>query len=87
MSLSARRIVLRPRVADDLERQVEYLDDQATPEVSDRYLASVNAAFDQLAQMPGMGAPREHLNRRLGGLRTGAKLRSCPTWQSRANMS
>ena len=69
MTESVRRIILRPRVAEDLEKQVEYLDNQASPEVSDRYLASVYSAFDQLAQMPGMGASREQLNARLTGLR------------------
>jgi toxin ParE1/3/4 len=69
MSWSTRRILLQPRVTEDLERQVEYLDERANPEVSDRYLKSVYGAFDLLAQMPGMGAPREQLNPRLNGLR------------------
>ena len=69
MIQSPRRIILRPPVADDLEKHVEYLDEQASPEVSDRYLTSVYAAFDQLAQMPGIGASRDYLNARLTGLR------------------
>jgi len=49
--------------------QVEYLDEKASPEVSDRYLSAATAAFDQLAQMPGLGAPRDDLNTNLGTLR------------------
>jgi plasmid stabilization system protein ParE len=69
MSNTPLRIVLRPRVADDMERQVAYLDEHATQKVGDRYLAAVNEAFEQLAEMPGMGAPRDTLSRRLRGLR------------------
>ena len=69
MSKHARRIVLRPRVEQDLEQQTEYLEEQASSEVADRYLVSEGAAFEMLAQMPGMGALRENLNARLTGLR------------------
>ena len=69
MSENARRIVLRPLVADDLEMHVEYLDEKASPEVSDRYLAAVNSAFEQVARMPDIGAPRDYLNPRVGNLR------------------
>jgi toxin ParE1/3/4 len=69
MSEISRKIVLRPRVADDLERQVEYLDQEASPEVGNRYLAAINAAFEQLAGMPGIGTRRDFNNVRLNGLR------------------
>jgi toxin ParE1/3/4 len=69
MSETSRKIILRPRVADDLERQVDYLDGEASSEVGDRYLAAVNAAFEQLADMPGLGARRDFNNTRLSGLR------------------
>jgi plasmid stabilization system protein ParE len=62
MSEAARRVILRPQVAENLEQQVMYLDAHASPDVGDRYLAAVNAAFDRLAETPGVGALREQLN-------------------------
>jgi toxin ParE1/3/4 len=67
--MASRIVVLRPSVADDLEKQVKYLDENANREVADRYVAAIESACDQLADMPGMGAPRGYLNSRLQGLR------------------
>jgi toxin ParE1/3/4 len=74
VSSEKRRIILRPAVAEDLQRQVEYMDEQSNHEVSDRYLQSVLDVLDGIAQMPGTGVPRGSLNSRLSNLR----MRSVP---------
>lgn len=39
------------------------------PEVADRFLDAIEAAFDQILRMPKIGAPRLLSNRTLAGLR------------------
>jgi toxin ParE1/3/4 len=42
----------------DLQRQVDWYRDHATPEVAEGYVEAVEAALQELAKMPGVGRPR-----------------------------
>jgi toxin ParE1/3/4 len=51
------RVTVRPRAWREIDRQVEYLQDQAGAELAERFLDGVLQTFDQLAQMPQLGDP------------------------------
>ncbi len=57
------RIVRHPRTRQDISEQARYIADD-NPAAAERFVAAVEQAFAMLADMPGMGAPREH-----GGLK------------------
>jgi len=42
----------------DLERQVDWYRDHATPEIAERYVNAVAATLKALAKTPGLGRPR-----------------------------
>ncbi len=60
---------IRPRAVEDIERHADYLEANAEPDVAFRFRAAIMNAVDQIAFMPGAGAPREVQNPRLSGLR------------------
>jgi toxin ParE1/3/4 len=62
-------IQIRPRAITDIEVHAEYLEESATPDVAIRFRTAIMQAIDQVAYMPGSGAPRKLLNPLLAGLR------------------
>jgi len=42
----------------DLQKQVDWYRDNASPEVAERYIAAVEATLKELAETPGLGRPR-----------------------------
>jgi toxin ParE1/3/4 len=67
--IPARAVRIRPRAVEDIERHADYLEENATPDVALRFRAAITDAIDQIAFMPGAGAPREVRNPLLSGLR------------------
>jgi plasmid stabilization system protein ParE len=64
-----RRIVLRPKVPDDLHSIVTWLE-QHSVAVADRFVGSAFAAFDDLAAMPGKGSPKTYPRSQIVGVRS-----------------
>jgi plasmid stabilization system protein ParE len=64
-----RRILLRPHVYGDLRVIAVYLSSSSAA-AADRFIASANAALDDLAAMPQMGSPKYFRSRRLLGIRS-----------------
>ena len=62
-------VAIRPRAVADIERHVEYLEENATPDVVVRFRFAIMDAIDRIAFMPRAGAPREVRNSLLSGLR------------------
>jgi toxin ParE1/3/4 len=61
--------VIRPRAQDDILRQFRwYLVEQDAPDAAFRFVEAIEAAVEQLARMPNIGAPRELRNPSLKGL-------------------
>ncbi len=54
----SRKIVLRRGVPDDLHDVVAYLE-RTSLAVADRFIEAAFRAFDQLAEMPGIGSPKQ----------------------------
>ena len=67
--MSERKVHRRPRAVDDLEALSGYLYDEGGVELGIRFLDPAELAFDQLLQMPGLGAERSGLSARLPALR------------------
>jgi toxin ParE1/3/4 len=65
----ARPVTVRPRAVEDIEGHADYLEENATPEIAQRFRAAIMNAVDRIAFMPGAGAPREVQNALLSGLR------------------
>lgn len=65
-----RRIILRPAVSDDLHGIVEYLDQNTSSDIADQFVESVFRAFDRLAEMPGIGSPKQFRTRRVEHIRS-----------------
>jgi len=63
------RVTLRPRAARDLERNVEYLDENAGREIGDRYVVAASKTFERLGKHPYLGVSRPHPNPIIDGLR------------------
>ena len=63
------RILRRPAAIEDLVAQGEYYVEQGSPETAVRFLEAADAAFEQLARRPGIGAPRRYRKPQLSGLR------------------
>ena len=61
-------ITIRPLAQADLAEQRDYLEN-TNPQVAERYLQAVEQTFNQLAQLPGLGAPREYGKPNLSGMR------------------
>ena len=66
-----RRVILRPQVPDDLQEILLYLE-QHSIEVADRFISSAWATLEYLAQMPGMGSPKDFRSTVLKGIRSWA---------------
>ncbi len=66
---SRHRVRIRPRAVEDIERHADYLEEHATPDVALRFRSAIMDVIDQIAEMPGIGSPREVNNPRLRGLR------------------
>jgi toxin ParE1/3/4 len=62
------RIVRRAEARQDLVEHFVFIG-QDSVDAADRFLAAAESAFEQLAQMPGMGSPREFRNPHLAGIR------------------
>jgi len=64
------KAVIRPGAQDDILRQFRwYLVEQDAAEAAFRFVEAVEASVEQLLRMPNIGAPREHRNPALKGLR------------------
>lgn len=63
-----RRFTILPAARADLLEQFGYLAEDS-PEAADRFLASAEAAFERLGEMPALGIRRSTRNPRLPGLR------------------
>lgn len=64
-----RRVRIRPRAIEDIERCAGYLDENASPKVALRFRTAIMEAISQIESMPGTGSPRKVDNPRLSGLR------------------
>jgi toxin ParE1/3/4 len=64
-----RRVVRKPRARRDLLEHFVYIGENASVEEAERFLRAADAAFEQLAKRPAMGARRDYRNPRLTGLR------------------
>ena len=64
----SRRVEKTPRAKADLIDQFEFIG-RENPDAAERFLDAAEAAFEELARMPKMGALREYLNPGLSGLR------------------
>jgi toxin ParE1/3/4 len=62
------RIVRRAEARQDLVEHFVFIG-QDSIDAADRFLAAADSAFEQLAQMPEMGSPREFRNPYLVGIR------------------
>lgn len=65
----SRRVLLPPDVPNDLHEIVAYLD-SCSFATSDRFVQSVSSAFDDLAEVPGKGSPKQFRSRLLNGVRS-----------------
>jgi toxin ParE1/3/4 len=63
------RVILSPQAVVDLERQCTYLAEHAGTGVAERFVAAAEAALQEVAAMPAIGAPQFLPNSRLSGLR------------------
>jgi len=66
---SGRRVNLRPRAVTDIERHTVYLDENAIPDVAQRFRAAIMEAIERIGATPSAGSLREVRNSRLSGLR------------------
>ena len=64
-----RRVLLRPDVPNDIESIVTYLEGRSRA-AADRFVESVFATFNDLAEMPGKGSPKRLRSNRLTGVRS-----------------
>lgn len=55
----ARRVLIRPKARRDLKQILVYYLENAGLEVAKRFRAAVTETLEQLAQQPGLGAPRK----------------------------
>ena len=62
------RVVVDPAADRDLDDSRDYIA-QDNPEVALRFLSAAGQAFEELARMPRMGAPKEFRNPQLAGVR------------------
>jgi toxin ParE1/3/4 len=65
----SRRLVLGSHVTSDLEEIQTYLERDSLA-VADRFVSAAFAAFQEIADMPGRGSPKQFRARRLTGLRS-----------------
>ena len=63
-----RRVILDPEADRDIEEQFDYLAARRL-DAALRFLQATSDTFEQLAEMPGMGAPRRFNNPKLAGVR------------------
>jgi toxin ParE1/3/4 len=63
------RVDIRPIADRDLGSAFDYIAQKSSPEVATRFFEASYRAFNDLLQMPGMGAPHPHSSPRLAGLR------------------
>lgn len=63
-----RRVIIDPEADRDIEEQFDYFADRSI-DSSLRFLQAANDTFEQLAEMPGMGAPHRCNNPELDGVR------------------
>jgi toxin ParE1/3/4 len=61
-------VIILAAARRDLREQRDYIA-QDSPAAAERFLAAAEAAFQQLAEMPGMGTRKRVRNARLAGLR------------------
>jgi toxin ParE1/3/4 len=66
-----RPVILRPDVPDDLRGIMVYLEQSSLP-VADRFIEAAFNAFDDLAEWPGKGSPKQFRYRLLRGIRSWA---------------
>lgn len=64
----SRHVRRTPQAKADLIDQFEFIG-KNNSDAAERFLDAAEAAFERLARMPKMGAPREYLDPRLAGLR------------------
>ncbi len=64
-----RIVTIRPRAVADIEIHADYLEGNATPDVTQRFRTAITDAVAQIGVMPGLGAPRAVSDPRLSGLR------------------
>ena len=64
----SRRIILHAAAFRDLDETSAYIGENS-PRASVRFLEAAQRAFRRLADMPGLGAPRDYDNPALAGLR------------------
>ena len=68
-SIDMTRLIERtPRVRRDLEQNADHVAEDSL-DAALRFYDAAEAAFDELAEMPGMGSPRTFKNSRLGEVR------------------
>ena len=63
------RIVLRPKVPDDIRSILDYFDEHSTT-TGDRFAGAIEPTLNDLALMPGKGSPKQFRNRSLNGIRS-----------------
>jgi toxin ParE1/3/4 len=64
------KVQVLPAARNDILRQIEYYrEDVDAASVADRFLGAVEAACEQLRQMPRMGAPKDFHHSSLAELR------------------
>ena len=67
--MDKRRVILHPRVPEDLLEIVEYLD-QRSPAAADRFAQRVRESLDQISLFPGIGSPKQFDDSRLADVRS-----------------
>jgi toxin ParE1/3/4 len=63
------RATKKPQAESDLLTYYLYIHER-NPKAADRFLSATQDAIEKLAQVPGMGAPRDFKNHELAGLRS-----------------
>jgi toxin ParE1/3/4 len=64
-----KRIRIRPRAWEDIEEAAEYLADEASAEIAERFLIAIDDITHRLAATPQMGLACHFRNPRLRGVR------------------
>lgn len=64
-----RQVEIRLAAQADLAERYQWLDREAGTSIADAMLDAATAAFDRLAEVPGLGSPEETRRAELWGLR------------------
>jgi toxin ParE1/3/4 len=67
--MDKRRVILHPRVPEDLIEIVDYLD-QRSPAAADRFAQGMRDSLEQISEFPGIGSPKQFDDSRLANVRS-----------------